>query len=484
MSAVDEVAPGGAMPWEDEIRLLPGAFKPTDMGNAERLVARYRGDLRYCPAREKWLVWNGREWEWDETMRVQAMAKATVRGILAEAHASTDPDERKNLAKWAAKSEGRDKSTSLVSMARSETGIPVRVTELDLDPWLLNCSNGTLDLRTGELREARREDLITKTTGVAYREGASSLLWERTLYNATGGDGDLAGYLQRVAGYALTGIASERAFFFLYGPPGTGKSTLIDALQSCMGTYARSTSFETWIKRPNVGGNRDDLVSLQGVRLVTSGEVAPGAQWDVALVKQITGGDRISASAKFETVIEFNAACTIMLAANDCPTAREEDAGFWERMQRVPLSHVVPVAERVKELRAQLREPEHAEAILRWAVEGCAMWRDEGVGTCPAVQVSTEEYRKDNDWIGSFIEQNLTLNPRATVPAKIFRGVYKNWCEDEGVKPMAAKSLSKKLESHGVRLRTVNGRQEWVGADLRRGQDETAETFAFGAVEA
>jgi putative DNA primase/helicase len=476
---------GGAEPWEDEpVKLLPGQFKCTDMGNAERLVARHRGDILWSSERKRWLVWNGREWEWDNRLRVERMAKATARGIYQEALDARDPDMRKALSAWAIKSEGREKWASMMTMARHE--VPVLVDDLDKDPWLLNCKNGTLDLRTGELREHKREDLITKTTGVDYVERSSSVLWERVLLAGTGGDGELAAYLQRVAGYACAGVATERKFFFLQGAPGTGKSTMIDALHAALGGYARSTSFDTWLMHPQVGGNRPDLVDLQGLRMVTSGEVKKGAKWDTALIKGITGGDRIKESAKYENAVEFTPCCTIVLAANDLPRAADDDDAFWKRMQRIPFSRVIPEEEMVKELREQLRSAENASAILAWAVAGCLEWQRIGIGSCPVVSESTAAYRRSNDTFQDFLESCAELVPGAMVWATDFTHRYKSWCEAEGMRTrMTTRELAEKFAPLGVRRTCLRGKWLWQGIQFQvAAEPDGRETFSFGTSEA
>lgn len=451
-----------------ELRLVPGAFRNTDSGNAERFVARFKGDVHYLSKRDKWLFWNGSEWELDEGGAVARRIKATVRGINLEAAACSDMKQRQVLEAWAHKSEGVGKRSAIETLARAEPGVTIGVDELDADPWLLNCNNGTLDLRTGELHSHRRDDLITKTTGVAYDPAARSELWEQVLQNMTGGDAELASYLQRIAGYALTGVATERKFFFLYGPPGSGKSTYIEAMMGCMGSYARATPFDTWIEHNNPGQNRDDLVALQGVRLVTSGEVSPNKHWDTATIKQITGGDLITATAKFEAPISFHAQCTIMMAANDAPKAREDDAGFWERMNRVPIVNVLPAEQRIKGLHELLRSPEHSSAVLAWAVEGCRAWQDTGIGTAAVVTASTDAYREENDWLAGFLE-GYELDEFATILAPNFRSQYEQYCKNEGQRPEATKTLARRIEKRcaGVRYKMTRGVRLWSGLRIK-----------------
>lgn len=468
-------AAGGDASPAGQVRLIPGTFARSDSGNAERFATRYKNELHYVSRRKQWISWVGDRWAWDESHVSELRTKDIARAIWLESRATPDMKLREALEDWAIKSEGASKRDACLRLARAEPGVTIMLEVLDADPWLLNCANGTLDLRTCQLSAHRREDMITKSTGTNYNPFALTGLWEQVLHNMTGGDTELAEYLQRVAGYSLTGMATERKFFFLYGPPGSGKSTFIEALLSCMGTYATSTPFDTWLERQQVGGNRDDLVELQGVRLVTSGEVGASKHWDTATVKKITGGDRITASAKFEKQVSFLPTCTLIFAANDSPKARDDDGGFWERMQRVPITNVVPIKDRIKDLHAVLRQPENAEAILAWAVDGCRKWQESGVGTSRVVTESSAEYRDDNDWISGFLEMYEIAEP-CSVTAKAFRQQYEDYCKQEGQKPEATKTLARRIGKRtggAVRYTATRGVRLWRG--LRLIGDEPAQ---------
>jgi putative DNA primase/helicase len=207
------------------------------------------------------------------------------------------------------------------------------------------------------------------------RPNPSQVTERRVLETAVGNDRELAEYLQRVAGYALSGTAIERAFFFLYGPPGTAKSTVLDALRGALGEYAVAAASDTFLVQSNTGGNRGDIVRLAGARLVTASEIRPGAKWDSTIIKQITGGDTIVAAAKYESEIELRATFVLILAANDAPRLRDDDDGLWARMRRVPLVAQIPHEQQDREMKARLQSPEHAAAILAWAVQGCLDWQ-------------------------------------------------------------------------------------------------------------
>lgn len=465
----DEWTPDDETGSGTRIAMFPNAFNCTDLGNAERLIARYRDRVRYCPQRKKWLLWDGTRWRWDETAAIERMAKRTARSILSDEASEADDNRRKALVSWSFKSEGNKSIKAMVALAQSEQDVPVLLDELDRDPYLLNCANGTVNLRTAELRDHDRSDLITRTTGVKYDFGARSELWDRVLSEACGGDAELAVYVQHVIGYSLIGIPLERAFFFIYGPPGTSKSTLIDAVHAALGGYVEEADFDTWLQKPQVGGNRGDLVRLAGARLVTSREAKPGAKWDETLIKRITGGDPLTVAAKYENEVTFRPAFALLFAANDAPAAREDDDGFWARMRRIPITHQIPPERQDKSLKLKLAEPEHAQAILAWAVRGCASYIANGFPNCNAVETSTAEYRAELDHFSTFLAERCEFDPDYLVTRKDLRKAYERWAEEVGRKSLLdARAIAKKLRARGCKdASPVNGYERWLGVQLR-----------------
>lgn len=459
---------------------LPGAFAHTDLGNAERLVAHHRGGIRYCPPRRKWLRWDGTRWEWDERDDIFRLAKQAVRAIYREASDCSDDEQRKQLVMHARRSEQLARVHAMVKAAQSEPGIAVLLGELDADRYALNCSNGTIDLRTGQLRKHDRRDLITKSTRLAFEPDARSELWDRVLHDATGGDADLAGYLQRVLGYALIGEPLERAFFFLFGPPGTAKSTLILAFAAALGDYAASAAFETWLVQSNVGGNRGDLVRLAGARLVTSVEVRHNARWDEALIKQVTGGDELVAAAKFEAEVSFRPGFTLVLAANDAPIAREDDAGLWARLRRIPLTAEIPPERQDPSIKTKLREPAHAAAVLAWAVAGCLAYQKGGLGVCRAVEASTAVYRAELDHFAEFLSDACLFAPHERVTRRALREAYVAWGEETGRRALlGARDVAARLRQRACGEVTVRGTKYWTGVRLRQPTDPDGVQMGF-----
>jgi len=354
-------------------------YKHTDLGNAERLVAEHGEDLRYDHNRGRWLVWDSRRWADDDTGEAVRRAKATARGLWADLDAIEDEKDRREAAKHAARSESEGRIHAALGLAASEPGIAVRVDELDADPFALTCLNGTLDLRTGALRPHRRADLITKLVPVAHAPGASCPTWLAFLDRIMGGNHELIGFLRRAVGYSLTGVTREQVMFLLHASGSNGKTTLLEELRSLLGDYAQQTPSETLMaKRESAVPN--DVARLRGARFVSAVETDEGRRLAEVMVKQITGGDTISARYMRAEWFEFTPQCKVWLATNHRPVIRGTDDAIWRRLRLVPFVVTIPEEERDKTLPDRLRD--ELPGVLAWAVQGCLEWRPKG-SACP-----------------------------------------------------------------------------------------------------
>ncbi len=290
----------------------------TDYGNAQRLVRWQGQDLRYCYEFGTWLAWTGTHWAKDPAA-AERLAKATVLRIYEEVGSLADAKERELLHRHAVVSEQAPRVAAMLSLARSEPGIPVRPEDLDRHLWLLNCANGTLDLRTGLLRPHQRDDLITRCLGVGFEPTTECPCWRAFLHRILDGNADLVGFVQRAVGYALTGSTAERCMFILYGSGKNGKTVFLEGLRLLLGDYVARTPTQTLLaKRGDTIPN--DLARLRGVRLVTASETGDGSRLDESLVKDITGGDRIAARFMRGEWFEFTPHFKIFLSTNHKPS--------------------------------------------------------------------------------------------------------------------------------------------------------------------
>jgi putative DNA primase/helicase len=457
-----------------EGRYAPAAasYPLTEIGLAERLVQRYGEDLRYCHQNNRWHVWTGRNWAEDDTATVQRRAKATIRTLYESAAREKDPDRRQAVARFAIKSDGDVTIRRVLSRAAAEEGIPVRLGDFDRDSWALNCANGVIDLRSGAMTPHSRELLMRNYTAVAYHPGARSLMWERFLSDVTGGDRDLADFLQVAGGYSATGDTSEEKLFMPIGPGASGKSTLLESAKAALGGYAWVADFESFLHRPAGGGGiRSDIAELAGKRFVLSVEVDEGARLAEGLVKHLTGGDTMRARQLYQEGFLFQPQFKLWLAANHAPKARDDDSGLWRRILRIPLETVVPEARRDPTLKGRLKSaPECQQAILAWLVEGAIRWREDGLHIPACIRQATEAYREEQDPLKDFFADAVEFDAKTWVTAAELRRAYEHHCELEGIRyPLGPKQFGERLQARGCtsRVPTIEGKSTRIWEGIR-----------------
>jgi putative DNA primase/helicase len=436
----------------------------TDLGNARLLVARHGQNLRYVPHWGKWLVWDERRWAVDETRAVERRAKETVLAMHEVWSHVEDDDKRRKLLQHALRSQAEARLKAMVELAKSESGIPIMPDNLDEDPWLLNVQNGTLDLRTGELRPHRREDLMTKLAPVAYEAQAAAPTWEVFLHRIFGGDAALIRFVQKAVGYSLTGSIQEQCLFILYGTGANGKSTFLNAVSTMLWEYSSHTPTETLLITRS-DGVRNDLARLQGARFVTAVEAEGGRRLAEAQVKQLTGGDKITARYLYQEHFEFYPTFKLWLAVNHKPTIQGTDLAIWRRIRLIPFTVTIPEPERDKRLGEKLLA--ELPGILRWAVEGGLAWQQEGLEPPQAVTGATGEYRAEMDVIAAFIRERCETGATQVTRAGALYAAYCEWCAEVGETPVNQKRFGEELKQHGFTGGKHQGDRCWRGIGLR-----------------
>jgi putative DNA primase/helicase len=421
----------------------------TDIGNAERLADRHGDALRFVPAWKRWVAWDGTRWQRDEANRSRTLAHETVRHILEEALAAETSNERADLSKWAAASESDQGVRAMLNCA---TGIPALIAEpsrFDADPWLLNVENGTINLRTGNLRAHRREDLLTKRAGVRFDREARCPMWTAFLDTIMLGRADLVAFLQRAIGYALTGDVREQCFFFAYGGGENGKSTFLETVSGLLGEYALTADFSTFAQRKYDAGPRNDIAKLVGARLVTAIEAGEGHRLAEGLVKTLTGGDRVSARRLYEEPFEFWPTCKLFFASNHKPRIAGTDHGIWRRVRLIPFEYGVPPEAKDEELKAKLAS--EGPGILNWMLDGLEAWLERGHLEAPEpVRLATEEYRAESDVVGQFLDDRCDVSPGHSVAAGELYADFRVWCDAAGLHRMTAQRFGRELTERGI----------------------------------
>lgn len=335
----------------------------------------------------------------------------------------------------------------MITLAQSERGIPLLPEQLDCDPWLLNVANGTLDLRTGTRQAPRREDLLTKYTAVDHDPDARCPHWDAFLRRIMANNTNMIEFLQRAIGYALTGDCREQVLFLLYGTGANGKSTFLEVVRALLGTYAAQTDFTTFLARSS-DTVRNDLARLAGARFVTAVEAEDGRRLDEALVKQLTGGDRITARFLFEEFFEFDPQFKLFLATNHKPVIWSTGHSIWRRIRLIPFTVTIPEAEQDRTLPATLRT--ELPGILNWALQGCLTWQRGGLGVPKEVEDATQDYRTEMDVIADFLAGSCVWEPGAKVARKVLYETYEVWSARNGERPLSSKVFSKLLKEHGL----------------------------------
>lgn len=432
-------------------------FNLTEMGNSERLVYRNRQDIRYCHVWKSWMIWDGLRWVQDKSDKIKMIAKEVVRSIYFEAGQESDATERKEISKHARKSESSHNVNAMITLAESE--VPVRVEELDQDPWLFNCQNGTIDLKTGILSPHQRENYITKLSPVIYDKKAPHYLWDVFLDRVFDGNKDLIAFMQRAIGYSLTGLADEQCLFILHGSGANGKTTFLQTISEILSDYAMQTPTETLLVKAK-GAISNDVARLKGARFVIASEAEAEQRLAENLIKQMTGGDTISARFLHQEFFDFKPTHKMFLGTNHKPIINGTDNAIWRRIKLVPFEITIPETERDPKMLEKLLQEK--EGILAWAVEGCLLWQAEGLGTPAVVKQATAGYREEMDVLSQFISDTCKIGGDLLVPSKELFCAFEKWCSSNGEQQITHRKFTQRLKE--MKFETLQ-----IGSDRKRG---------------
>ena len=436
----------------------------TDAGNARRFATQHREQVRYCHTWKAWLIWDGTRWRRDETDIAITKAKETAKSIYVEASVALDEDTRKKLSKHATKSGGAWSIKNMAFLAQSEPEIATRASELDSNAWLLNVKNGTLDLKTGKLGPHSKEHLITKLAPVEYSPDAKCLKWDSFLRQIMDDDEELTGFLQRAVGWSLTGDVREQKLFFLFGKGANGKSTFLTIIREMLGDYAKQAAPELLLKKTG-NSHPTEIADLQGSRFVVAVEVDEGRHFAEALLKQLTGGDKIKARRLYQDFEEFDPTHKLFLAANHKPNVGDGDA-IWRRLCVVPFTVSIPEKKQDKDLLNKLRN--EFPGILNWALRGCLEWQKrKGLHPPPAVVSATDTYRAEMDVIERFLTEECTVDSHGTVNVTKLFQAFTDWCAGNAEQlRLSAQNFSARLKNRGFEHDHTKKGNVWVGIYL------------------
>lgn len=451
------------------IQYQPAQRNFTDLGNAERLIDRFGEDLLFDFDSARWLIWDRSLWKPDRSDEIVLRAKDVARELFESAFGIEDHKEAETIVKHAVSMESRYSISSMIKLA--QPFVPITTEQLDSDPLLLNCRNRTIDLRTGDDFDPRKTDYITKQTGTDFDVTAACPRWEQFIHEIFDGDLEVASFVQRSIGYALTGDVSEQSLFVAHGSGANGKSTLIETLHAMLGDYSRATTPETVMspsKARSGGQATPDVAMLPGLRFVSASETEESKALNEPLIKQLTGSDSILARHLYAEFFEFRPAFKLWLVTNHLPTVVGDDFAIWRRIKKIPFNVRFEGDQADHDLGAKLLD--ELPGILNWCILGCLEWQRRGLDTPGSIDDETERYRQSQDVFGDFVTDRVETVEAAVTTKKEFYQIYVDWCKENGESAITQRAVSMKLTDRGyVEKRLHGGIRAWQGIAVRSG---------------
>ena len=415
----------------------------TDVANGRRLVKDHGQDLKYCHPWQKWIVWDGKRWKVDDTDESRRRAIAVADAIWVEMREMPKADiddatygKIQNHCKYSSSAAGIAKA---LECAAAEPGAQILPKQLDADPWLLNCENGTVDLRTGELQEHKRENLLTKISPTNFNIDAESPAWEKFLSDVFGSE-ELIGYIRRLCGYWSTGIIREQMLPVLFGTGSNGKTTFLNAITQALGNDFCMKAPADFIMHKRNDAHPTDKADLFGKRLVICSETDDGKRLAESMVKELTGDEAIRARRMREDFWEFDPTHKIILVTNHKPMIRGTDHGIWRRIRLIPFARQFWNPHKGEEGPPELVQDDTLKdrlememaGILVWIVRGCIEWHRDGEQTPNEVDDQTKDYRSSQDVLGAFITERCDVDHQRVVQSSDLYKSYRKWTDDNG----------------------------------------------------
>lgn len=441
--------------------VIPDLIPGTDMANARRFTDRHGMNLRFTTERG-WMVWSGKKWQVDEKgVAVAKLAMESAESLLSELKnsAPSERDKAYAVAKLAAQKRAIEAS---VWMGRSHC--PEHLANFDANLMLFNCRNGIIDLASGELLKHDRAHYCSLMGGCDYQVDAAAPRWMQFLSEITLGNQELIDYLQRMAGYLLTGDTNEQCLFFGHGDGSNGKTTFVETLMRCMGEYALSAEPDMLMSKRDAG-IPNDVARLRGLRACFMNETKQGHHFDEAKLKNLTGGDTLTARFLREEFFDFRPTHKLVLRGNHKPTVNGTDEGIWRRLRLIPFDLRLQDGQKDRTLMPSLAK--ELPGVLAWMVQGCLLWQKSGLGTPAIVAEAVREYRAESDTLGRFIEDQCTMRNNAQVKSSVLHKAYREFCDAAGERYLSAKDFPGELEQRGFKRKKSNGERLTLGLELK-----------------
>ena len=405
---------------DDDDAPLPAAFSEDAI--AVEWVKRHGEDWRYVAQWGQWYKWAGDVWQQDHKQEPIDLARHVCREAITWPGAS-DLKKADLLRLSSART-----ANSVLQFVKADRAIAATTEQWDKELMYLCVPGGVIDLVSGKLIEPERTQYVTKRTAVAPDHGTPHQ-WLEFLERVCDYDKTLVSYLQRFAGYCLTGETSEHAFAFLYGTGANGKTTFVQTLLGIMGEYAVTASMETFAESP---GERHstEIARLRGARLVATEETSTGSRWNEGRIKRLTGGGKIAARFMRQDDFEFEPRFKLLIAGNHKPSLRADEA-MKRRVHLIPFIVTIPEAERDRELASKLKA--EWPQIFAWMLDGCAEWQRTGLSATDRIKEASAAYIESNDTLGAWLEERTEPLPNGDISdGKTLYKDFAGWCEAQG----------------------------------------------------
>jgi P4 family phage/plasmid primase-like protien len=442
-------------------------LRHSDAGNAMRLAKLCGEDILYCRQSDEYYVWDGRRWMRDlNSVHMLRMAKAVTEEMFSEAESLGD-DAAKALRSHALKSQSVARLIGMVDLAKIHVR-NVNRGDFDKDPWLFNCSTGTIVLKTGECLPHDRRHLISKLSPVKYDPAANCPLWTKCVSDWMLGAEEKTAYLQRLAGYTITGCTNEESMPILWGNGRNGKSKFYVTIYNVLGDgeYAKAANFDSFVAKKNDEGMPNDIAGWCGMRMIVAAEGEHSKRLAEAKLKLCIGRDPVVGEFKYQEEFTYLPTYKVWLVTNPKPRIVGTTEAIWDKIHFVAWNRYFHPEER--DMRLQEKLNAEASGILNWIIEGCIEWQQKGLSLPDSMKEDTEEYRNEQDVVGRFISEEGVMGENLTSPKKLTYHYFKEWAEDAGEHyTMTQVEFNEKMLCKFAEGRSNVGRF-WRGFKLRR----------------
>ncbi len=449
-----------------------GNYHCTDFGNADRLIAKTSGNIKYCATNDAWYIWNGDGyWKKDCISEIREYSKATMLSIYKEADYSDSLDAREAIKKWARACENSEHVNACIKLASSSPEVACLHDQFDRDAYLFNMVNGTYDLRNHMFLQHDKENYITRQVSYGYDATATCpkfLQFVERIFKSQKDKDKIIRYLQRAIGYTLTGEVSQQSIFLLHGAGSNGKSTLLEAMRMLLGDYGTTIASASLTTQKNEGV-RNDIARLPKVRFVVASENAKGTFIDEDIVKKLTGGDEVTARFLFQEEFTFYPQLKLWWAFNHPPGLRDLTHSMMRRLKLIPFNETIGDNEKIDQRVLLESFRQELPGIFNWAIDGLKAFQRDGLADIDVIKTAVKEFKEDQDILFEWLLDNCYIPARdgqtdvakledrsATVSA--LHSNYKMWAESHHEKVLSLKKFSMEMSERGFkRFHTEKG---------------------------